>query len=79
MNQSSSNMSNKSNIRGRAYEFISLLSLFEAIKAICPAEIVHNSSYEAAEHAWNTLSVAEKALYALSAKSTIDTVFAKCA
>lgn len=72
-------MSSKSNDQGRAYEYICLLSLQNAISAIRKSQIIHNSSNDAAEHAWNTLSVAEKALYTLSAKSTIDTIFAKCA
>lgn len=69
-------MSSKSNDQGRAYEFICLHSLYEAIGAIRPAQIIHNSSYEAAENAWHTLSGAEQALYTLSAKSTIATIFA---
>ncbi len=69
-------MSNKSNNQGRAYEFICLLSLHEAIKAIRPAEIVHNSSYDAAENAWETIDEGTKNLYTLSAKSTIQTIFA---
>ncbi|RHK53266.1 HaeIII family restriction endonuclease [Leyella stercorea] len=72
-------MSSKSNNQGRAYEYICLHSLQDAISAIRKSQIIHNSSYKAAENAWNTLSVAEKALYTLSAKSTIDTIFAKCA
>ena len=69
-------MSSKSNDQGRAYEYICLHSLQDAISAIRKSQIFHNSSYDAAEHAWNTLSVAEKALYTMSAKSTIDTIFA---
>lgn len=69
-------MSSRSNDQGRAYEFICLHSLYEAINAVRPALITHNSSYEAAENAWNTLSGAEKTLYTLSAKSTIATIFA---
>lgn len=72
-------MSSKSNDQGRAYEYICLHSLQDTISAIRKSQIIHNNSYKAAEHAWNTLSVAEKALYILSAKSTIDTIFAKCA
>ena len=68
-------MSNKSNNQGRAYEFICLLSLYEAIKQIRNAKIIKNSSYEAAHKAWNTLKPSEQALYTLSAKSTIDTIF----
>lgn len=69
-------MSSKSNDQGRAYEFICLKSLCDAISQIRSAKIVKNSSYNAAESAWNTLDASEKALYTLSAKSTIDTIFA---
>jgi len=69
-------MSANSNNQGRAYEFICLHSLHSAIKTIRPAEIVHNSSYDAAENAWQTLDANEQALYTLSARSTIDTIFA---
>lgn len=69
-------MSSKSNDQGRAYEYICLHTLNNAIGRIRNSEIEKNSCYEAAEHAWNTLSGAEKALYTLSAKSTIDTIFA---
>ncbi len=68
-------MSSKSNDQGRAYEFICLLSLEEAIKAIRPVQIIKNSSYEAAERAWNTLSSTDQKLYQLSAASTIQTIF----
>ena len=69
-------MSNTSNNQGRAYEFICLHSLFNANSKIRKAKIIKNSSYDAAENAWNTLSIAEKSLYTLSANSTIDTIFA---
>lgn len=69
-------MSSKSNDNGRAYEFICLISLHEAISIVRPSQVIHNSSYEAALKAWNTLSDHEKTLYTLSAKSTIDTIFA---
>ena len=69
-------MSNTSNNQGRAYEFVCLNSLYEAINQIRPAEIVKNSSYTAAENAWNTLSHGEQTIYTFSAKSTIETIFA---
>lgn len=69
-------MSNKSNNQGRAYEFICLHSLHEAIEAIRPAQIIQNSSYKAAAAAWDTLSDAQQIIYTLSAKSTIETIFA---
>lgn len=68
-------MSSKSNNQGRAYEFICLLSLEEAIKQIRPVLIIKNSSYEAAERAWHTLSQTDQTLYKLSAASTIQTIF----
>lgn len=69
-------MSNASNNQGRAYEFVCLNSLYEAIENIRPAKIVKNSSYTAAENAWNTLSHGEQTIYTFSAKSTIKTIFA---
>jgi len=69
-------MSNASNNQGRAYEFICLNSLYQAISTIRPAKIIKNSSYYAAEKAWNTLTNGDQTLYVLSAKSTIDTIFA---
>lgn len=69
-------MSSASNDQGRAYEYICLLSLQSAIGKIRRAEIIINSSYHAAQNAWNTLSASEQTLYSLSAKSTIDTFFA---
>lgn len=69
-------MSSKSNDQGRAYEFICLNSLCDAISEIRSAQIIKNSSYDAAENAWNTLTPEEQTLYTLSAKSTIETIFA---
>lgn len=69
-------MSKASNNHGRAYEFICLISLHEAINSIRSAKIIRNSCYEAAEKAWNTLSAIDQQLYTLSAKSTIETIFA---
>ena len=69
-------MSDASNNQGRAYEFVCLNSLCQAINKVRPASIIKNSSYVAAENAWNTLNPSEQSLYTLSAKSTIDTIFA---
>lgn len=69
-------MSVTSNDQGRAYEYICLISLYNAIKAIRQARIIANSSYKAAELAWETLNIGEQQLYTLSAKSTIATIFA---
>ncbi len=69
-------MSDASNNQGRAYEFACLNSLYEAISNIRSARIIINSSYQAAENAWNTLIPENRTLYELSAKSTIETIFA---
>ena len=69
-------MSSKSNDQGRAYEYACLHILNEAIKSIRPSRIIINSSYKAARVAWQTLSISEMNLYRLSARSTIETIFA---
>lgn len=69
-------MSSASNDQGRAYEYICLLTLHKAIAKVRRTEIVINSSYNAAQHAWDTLTAIEQKLYSLSAESTIDTIFA---
>ncbi len=69
-------MPKASNNKGRAFEFACLNTLYDAISKIRSAKIVSNSSYTAAQYAWETLNGAEKSLYNLSAISTIDTIFA---
>lgn len=68
-------MSSKSNDQGRAYEFISLLILGKEISAIRPATIIKNSSYSAAENAWNTLSEEDKNKYTISANAAVKRIF----
>ena len=68
-------MSNLSNNQGRAYEFACLNALYEAISAIRPARIIMNSSYDASSNAWRTLTPGEQAIYKLSSKATIETIF----
>ena len=46
-------MGNKSNNQGRAYEFACLYVLEEEISKFRTAKIIRNSSYFAAERAWN--------------------------
>lgn len=69
-------MSKLSNNHGRAYEFACLNALRDAIARVRSVEIFKNSSFEAAENAWNTLCESDRTLYTLSALSTIDTIFA---
>lgn len=60
-------MSNKSNNQGRAYEFAYLNTLHEEISKYRVSKIEKNSSYKAAEKAWNTLEESEKDMYKVSA------------
>ncbi len=69
-------MSDKSNNQGRAYEYICLLKLCEAIKMKRNASILLNSSYKAAERAWDSIGEENRRNYTLSAESVIDTLFA---
>ena len=48
-------MSTKSNDQGRAFEFACINTLFNAISKIRKVQIERNSSYFAAEHAWNNI------------------------
>lgn len=45
-------MSMQSNIQGRAFEFIILRTLYKEVNKIRKVEIINNSSYFVAEHAW---------------------------
>ena len=69
-------MSNFSNNQGRAYEYICLLSLQKEIATKRPAQIIENSSLDAAKNAWNTLSADEKITYERSANAAVSTIFA---
>lgn len=68
-------MTSKSNDQGRAYEFICLLTLEEEIQKFRPVHIVKNSSYSAAERAWNTLSNEIQDIYKMSSCVAVNKVF----
>jgi hypothetical protein len=68
-------MSDKSNNQGRSYEFSYLIILSEEISKIRPVKIEENSSYFAAERAWNTLNDSEKSIYKVSALAGVKTIF----
>lgn len=68
-------MSKKSNNQGRAYEFSYLISLYEEISKVRLVKIETNSSYYAAERAWNTLSESEKTMYKMSSLTGVNTLF----
>ena len=68
-------MSKKSNNQGRAYEFSYLISLYEEISKVRSVKVETNSSYYAAERAWNTLSESEKTMYKISSLTGVNTLF----
>lgn len=68
-------MSSKSNDQGRAYEYITLLTLHSEISKIRRAEIVKNSSLEAARNAWENMSPSMQSLLTISAYSFVPEIF----
>lgn len=67
-------MSDNSNNQGRAYEYICLITLHKEISSIRKAEIKINSAYNAAEHAWTSMSDEFKELLTQSAKAAVSTI-----
>ena len=68
-------MSSKSNDQGRAYEYVTLLTLHSEISKIRRAEIVKNSSLEAARNAWDNMSKSMQSLMSMSAQSFVPDIF----
>lgn len=68
-------MSEESNNRGRAYEFICLKILQNEIKKIRPAKIEQNSSFFAAERAWNLIDKNLQGILTLSATTAVSALF----
>lgn len=68
-------MSSKSNDQGRAYEYITLLTLHSEISKNRRAEIVKNSSLEAARNAWDNMSKSMQSLMSMSAHSFVPDIF----
>lgn len=68
-------MSDKSNNQGRAYEFVSLMTLSEEIGKLRPVNIVQNSSFFVAESAWNTLAPEIKNMYKVSSYAAAIQIF----
>lgn len=69
-------MSSASNNNGRAYEYVFLHSLYDAISKLRQTEIVKDCSYEASQRAWNMIDLAQREVYKESAISAIDTLLA---
>lgn len=68
-------MSEESNNRGRAYEYICLRTLELEIGKIRKVKIEKNSSYDAAEKAWNLIETDLQNILKLSAITAVGTVF----
>jgi hypothetical protein len=68
-------MSNQSNDKGRAYEYICLQTLFREINDIRRAEIIENSSFYAALRAWETIDIKTRGTLIISAKAAVSTLF----
>lgn len=67
-------MSANSNNQGRAYEYAWITALFEKLDSLRKTGIVCNSSYDANERAWNTISEEQRELYTISANAAVDTI-----
>ena len=74
-NKESTSMSSKSNDQGRAYEYITLETLFSEISNVRKAKIVKNSSYYAAKSAWENMTANFQNLLTISARSFVPDIF----
>ena len=68
-------MSEQSNNQGRAYEYICLTTLYEEINKIRKAEILDNSAFKAAYHAWGLMTASFQSILAESALAAVTTIF----
>ncbi|MEG2634152.1 MAG: HaeIII family restriction endonuclease, partial [Oscillospiraceae bacterium] len=68
-------MSRQSNDQGRAYEFICLLTLEDEISKFRPAIIENNSSFYAAQRAWNSVTEALQNHLTKAAAAAVQTIF----
>ena len=68
-------MTSKSNNQGRGYEFACINTLAQEIAKSRPVTVVRNSSYEAAENAWQTLTPQTQDIYLTSGKAAAEVIF----
>ena len=68
-------MTELSNNQGRAFEYVTLVTLFNKIRQIRSAVIERNSSFDAAERAWNSISTNVKANLRQAANAVLDSIF----
>ncbi len=67
-------MSNRSNNRGRAYEFIWANTLRDVLNRNRKVVVVENSSYRANKRAWESLDANLQDVFKVSAKAAVDTL-----
>lgn len=68
-------MSSKSNDQGRAFEFACIEALGHEIARFRTARIEQNSSFYAAQHAWNNMDAAFQRILTTAANSAVQTIF----
>lgn len=67
-------MSNRSNDQGRAYEYAWITALFETLDPIRKTGIICNSSFDANERAWNSVTQEKRNLFTISANAAVDAI-----
>lgn len=65
----------RSNNNGRAFEFICLKTLYTKIAVCRPVEILNNTSYFAAERAWNSIDNLTQEYLLKSARESVESIF----
>lgn len=68
-------MSTKSNDQGRAFEYITLITLKDEISRIRQADIIENSSFYAAKSAFDNIKDSQKKNLLLAAQAIIPVIF----
>ncbi len=68
-------MSSKSNNQGRAFEYVCVLALKDAITKIRPCRITQNSSLKADKDAFNAIDTVSQTLLVKAAKAMIPSLF----
>ena len=68
-------MSEQSNNHGRAYEYICITTLLDEILKVRTADVIRNSAYLAALHAWELMPEGFQYILRESASAAVDTIF----
>lgn len=68
-------MSRRSNDQGRAFEFITLITLSESIKKVRNATVEKNSSYDATKRAWDNIDENLQQDLKKAAEAAVDSIF----